>query len=89
MNIVHVYSQEDISKGMSIYKTPPNNGMMFHLQGKYSTFHMKGVSFPLLVSLYDRDMRKIDVFVANPGDPPEDILYGIFYMLEIPMHLVQ
>lgn len=78
----------DIAKGMSIYNNPPNNGMLFELRGLYTTFTMKNVKFPLYVLLYNNNKKLISDFIAYPGDPDQNKLYGIWYMIEIPLNQI-
>lgn len=75
----------DIAKGMSIYNDPPSNGILFELRGLYTTFTMKNVKFPLYVLLYNNNKRLMSDFTAYPGDPDQNLLYGIWYMIEIPL----
>ena len=81
-------NRNDIAHGMSIYNSPPNHGMLFELRGMYTTFTMKNVKFPLYVLLYNNNKKLISDFIAYPDDPDEAKLYGIWYMIEIPLNQI-
>lgn len=84
-SVVDASSMDAILKGMSIYPTPPNHGMLFHLRGRFTMFTMNGVKYPLRVYLYNSNKHLVNTFTAYPGDPDRNVLVGVWYMLEIPI----
>jgi len=77
----------DIRTGMGKYSSPPSHGMLFVLRGEYRTVTMRGVSFPLYVSFFDRQWNALLPSVwmmMHPGDMDRSLPKGTYYMVEYP-----
>lgn len=77
-------TDREINIGMSIFNRPTTYTMLFPLQGRYGTFTMEGVSFPLDVTFYSRDWRVIERFIAYPNMRDRYIPQDTWWMYEVP-----
>lgn len=92
-----VRTKEDIRQGMRKYISPPPYGMLFPLKGLYYSVTMKGMTFPLDISFYDKNWRVIPISTENgsknwmrmyPYSSDATIPKGAYYMLEFPVGMI-
>lgn len=77
--------ETDLEVGMKRYSYPPPHGLIFHMNGRYNAITMEGVSFPLLVLLYDQQGYLLDRFTAQAHSGLIPIDPRTWTMIEIPI----